>query len=246
MLIDTHCHIDQYPNPFKILNECQSQNITVLAMTNLPSHFAQGYHIIKDYKKIRLALGMHPLRVEEHHREKELFIKYLDKTSYIGEVGLDFSKHGTQYKDQVESFEFILKRLIGSNKLISLHSRQAEKEVFDLLTKYSISNAIFHWYSGSLSLLDMIIEKGFYFSINHNMCNTQKGRSLVSRIPLDRILTESDGPYLNMGSRQTKPSDIKAVLISLSKILQIGSKELEEQIHKNFMSMINVLKLSND
>lgn len=78
-MIDTHCHIDLYKNPIKILQECENAGITVLAMTNLPSHFEMGYPHILPFKRIRLALGMHPLHAEQHYKEFPLFLKTSQK-----------------------------------------------------------------------------------------------------------------------------------------------------------------------
>ena len=75
MIIDAHCHIDLYPNPIKVLQDCINADITVLAMTNLPSHFEMGYHYFQSLKKIRLALGMHPLMANSHKKEFDLFLK---------------------------------------------------------------------------------------------------------------------------------------------------------------------------
>ena len=68
-MLDTHCHIDLYKNPEEILKECIKENLTVISMTNLPSHFEKGYPYFKLLKKIRLALGMHPLYAQYHKKE---------------------------------------------------------------------------------------------------------------------------------------------------------------------------------
>ena len=134
MILDTHCHIDLYKNPYEILQECEINNIIVLAVTNLPSHFEMGYPHTLPFKRIRLALGLHPLNALEHGDEFQLFVKNLSKTSYIGEVGLDFSREGFKTKEiQLNSFTKILKLISNKNKILTLHSRRAEKEVFNLL-----------------------------------------------------------------------------------------------------------------
>ena len=78
----------------------------------------------------------------------------LIETSYIGEVGLDFSREGFSTKEiQIKSFEFVLDCVKTKNKILSLHSRRAEKETLEMLMQKGIENAIFHWYSGSLKVL---------------------------------------------------------------------------------------------
>ena len=72
MIIDTHCHIDLYSNPRQVLQDAVKSDVTVLAMTNLPSHFEMGYSHFQSLKKIRLALGMHPLMADFHKMEFDL------------------------------------------------------------------------------------------------------------------------------------------------------------------------------
>lgn len=91
MNIDAHCHFDMMPNPEEYLMQQEAKKNISIGMTNLPSHFLLGYEHVKQYKFSRLALGFHPLYASENKNELQLFSQYLDKTSYIGEVGLDFS-----------------------------------------------------------------------------------------------------------------------------------------------------------
>jgi len=238
-MIDTHCHIDLYKNPEEILVESERAGITVIAMTNLPSHFEMGYHYVLPYKKIRLALGMHPLYAEQHSREFSLFLKNLHKTSYIGEVGLDFSREGIATKEiQLISFQKILKELGGKKKLLSLHSRRAEKEVLKLLIENNIGNAIFHWYSGPLTLIDEIVKAGFYFSINPAMIKSESGNKIIKRIPQNHVLTETDGPFIELNERTVHPSDVKLVEIYLSSLWQKSQEEVSTIIKNNFADII--------
>jgi TatD DNase family protein len=109
-----------------------------------------------------------------------LFNCLLDQTSYIGEIGLDFSKEGWSTKDdQVLLLRKLLAKLEGKKKIISVHSRMAEKELFDLLCEYNINNVIFHWYSGPIDLMPSIIAKGYYFSVNEAMTVSKNGQKLL-------------------------------------------------------------------
>ena len=133
-MLDTHCHIDLYPNPELILNDCEKAGFPILSMTNLPSHFERGYQFFRNRNKVRQALGMHPLYAHDHEKEFKKFLKNLSKTSYIGEIGLDFSKEGIETKEiQTQTFENILNAIVDQKKLLSIHSRRAEKDVLKLL-----------------------------------------------------------------------------------------------------------------
>lgn len=243
MIIDTHCHIDLYPNPRRVLQDCVRSDITVLAMTNLPSHFEMGYSYFQSLKKIRLALGMHPLMADSHKKEFGLFRKNINRTSYIGEVGLDFSKEGISTKDiQIDTFSKILKIISGQKKILSIHSRKAEKEVLDLLIENNIQSAIFHWYSGGVNLIDSIAKAGYFFSINPAMIKSMSGRRIISKLPKHLVLTETDGPFINENDYPIKPGQVNTVISYLSEEWLITEKDVEEIIRLNFYNLLNYIK----
>lgn len=228
MIIDTHCHFDMMPHPEAYLRQREQAGEIVIGMTNLPSHFEMGLPHVKGYKHIRLALGLHPLLASENKNELLLFNSLLDQTSYIGEIGLDFSKEGLSTKeDQVSILRKLLEKLEGKKKIISMHSRKAEKELFDLLCEYNINNVIFHWYSGPIDLIPFIISKGYYFSINEAMSISKNGRAIIKEIPRNRILTESDAPFNNK-------ADIKDALINMH--------ITENEVKENFVELLSKIK----
>jgi TatD DNase family protein len=234
-LIDVHCHVDLYSDPIVIASESEHNNISTIAMTNLPSHFKMGYPHLLGFTKIHLALGLHPLMAERHHRELNLFEEMLPNTNFIGEIGLDFSKEGIATKAiQTRSLHFILALLKNTQKYISLHSRGAESSLLEFLDEYKIKNAVLHWYSGSKANLKLAIESGLYFSINPAMAISQKGRKIIEFIPRELILTETDGPYLQIDGRAAKPIDVKLVLNYLSNVWEQSLEEAEDQIETNF------------
>lgn len=231
-MIDVHCHFDLAEDPIKYISENEKNKLITIGMTNLPSHFNMGMMHVRKYRYIRLALGLHPLRAEEHAIEYSLFKKHIDDTSYIGEVGLDFSKEGIKTKDiQIKSFEFILDTINGKNKILSLHSRGAEEYLFDMLSTTS-NNAIFHWYSGGISTLKRITESKYYFSVNSAMCKSNNGKKIISVIPKELILTETDYPFINNSS-------IIYVTKYLSELWGVSELEVKQIIKNNFNNLIS-------
>lgn len=242
-MIDTHCHIDLYSDPLRIANECERLGIVTIGMTNLPSYFEMGYIHLLSFKKVRLALGMHPLYAEYHKREFPKFLQNISKTSFIGEIGLDFSKEGIPTKEiQLDSFKKILSELNGKKKLLSLHSRKAEKEVLNYLIEYDIKSAIFHWYSGPLSLIDEIVKAGYYFSINPAMIKSKSGQDIIRKIPIDRTLTESDGPFIKYKGKPIKPSNMKVVEDYLAILHKSSYSDIVEIINQNFKRLISNIR----
>jgi len=241
MLIDSHCHLDFYPIPEMIARESDEKNILVIAVTNLPSHFAISQPHVKQYKKIRLALGLHPLVSESHtQKEHKRFEELIEMTSYIGEIGLDYSKEGkASFQEQVKTFRFVLECLGNRQRFITLHSRDAESAILDLLQEYSCNSVVFHWYTGPLLTLDRIVEAGHFFSINPIMVTTANGRKIISRIPQAKILTETDGPYTRVNRKSANPSDVCLVLNYLSTLWNCSLDDVERQVYSNFLSCVD-------
>lgn len=228
MEIDTHCHFDMMLQPEAYIKQKEQAGDIVIGMTNLPSHFQMGFSHIKGYKHIRLALGLHPLRVEEGRKELTLFKRLIDQTSYIGEIGLDFSRDGITSKDvQVAVLRAVLATLQDKKKIISVHSRRGEKELLELLCEYNIKNVIFHWYSGPVGLIPAILDQGYYFFINEAMCLSKNGKAIIEKIPKDRILTETDAPYNDR-------SNIRRTL----EFLHMS----ETDVYKNFGKLLKSIK----
>ena len=232
-MIDCHCHFDMRDLPEHYIAQMESQGHIVIGMTNRPCYFQQGMSHINHCGKIRLALGLHPLQLEHADEDLKDFEKYIDKTSYIGEIGLDFSPEGkSTFDKQIYCFEKILRLLIGKNKILSVHSRQAEKTVLDILDLFYQENVIFHWYSGSCDLIPEIIDHGYYFSINEAMFLSEHGREIISRIPKERVLTESDAPY-------NRKSNISHAVICLAELWNIRREDVIQLVNKNFKELLS-------
>lgn len=227
-MIDAHCHFDMMPSPESYIRQREENGDIVIGMTNLPSHFQMGQTHIKGFKHIRLALGFHPLLAADNKTELPLFNQLIDQTSYIGEIGLDYSKEGIASKDeQISVLREILTALNGKKKIVSVHSRKAEKELFTLLCEYDIKNVVFHWYSGPVDLVPAILEQGYYFSVNEAMCRSKSGRAILESISKDKLLTETDAPY-------NERTDTREVLRQLNMTNQ--------DVYNNFKTLLFGLK----
>jgi TatD DNase family protein len=243
-MIDAHCHLDLYQNPEEVAREIEKKQITTIAVTNLPSHFIFSAPYVRPYKNIHLALGMHPLLSESYSDfELQQFKKSAKQTLFIGEIGLDFSEQGkATARQQLIAFSEILQSINDRPRFISIHSRGAEEVISDLILQYQIKKAVFHWYSGRISVLDKIIEAGHYLSINPMMISSKKGQKIIDRLPRNFALTETDGPYVRIGKRIAKPDDVIGVLVYLAKVWEISVNEAEYQVFENFQRIIDPIR----
>lgn len=243
-MLDCHCHLDRYKDPHAIASKALQQGVFVIAVTNLPSHFAAGLPHAKTMPRVRLALGLHPLAAGDHEKEREQFSALLQETSFVGEVGLDFSREGRGTEDiQLESFALVARSLASTPKFATLHSRGAEEETLAVLKRHNVLPAVFHWYSGSLATLDDALAAGHYFSINPAMTTSANGQKIISRVPKHRLLTETDGPYTKVQGKESTPDAVQHVEAHLARVWSKSSADVRRIIWSNFKSLLSELGL---
>jgi TatD DNase family protein len=242
-MIDVHCHIDQFSKPFEIAKKAEDKGIITVAVTSLPEHFNLAYPHFVGFKHVRLALGYHPMLSGNKKFEENLFRTLAIKTSYIGEIGLDFSeKDASKRQMQIDTLQRIFNIIKDRPRFISLHSRRAEKSLFDLVNENKLKKAVFHWYNGPLNLLDKLINAGHYFSINPAMIKSKNGQKIIERIPSDRVLTETDGPYVKIKGIPAQPEDTKLIIEYLKVIWAKSFEDTDNIIRKNFKILISYIE----
>lgn len=195
-LVDFHIHIDYYKNFREMYNYFEINEIYGLFVTNLPEIFEKCKKEFVENKYIKLGLGYNPQLAKNYKFNKDLFDNMLPFSKYIGEVGLDYSKEFVDSRiEQQNAFEYICKRAGESNKILSIHSRMAEKDTLDILVQNEVEFAVFHWYTGNNEVLEEIIRHGYYLSVNYSMLTSKKGLNIIKAVPSDRLLVETDGPF---------------------------------------------------
>jgi TatD DNase family protein len=243
-MLDAHCHLDLYPHPSQTALEAESAGIFVVCVTNNPSAFLAAEPHTRRFKKLRLALGLHPLSVELHtDQELSRFKDLVSRTSFIGELGLDFSREGKATRGkQLVSFKYALQCLRKQPKFVTIHSRGAESAVLEVLDQEYPHPVVFHWYSGALKNMGAAIERGHFFSINPAMLLSKKGQALIERIPSERMLTESDGPFIKVRNRTIIPADIQLVEDGLASIWGRPASEVRTVVAQNFRRLMQPVK----
>jgi len=223
-LHDTHFHLDLFDDPEKIIAQIETEKIYTIAVTNVPEVFAHTQHLVEGSKFIRPALGLHPELVYQYKNQLPLFIDLLQHTRYVGEVGLDnFKKSKDDFSEQKKVFEKIVTACDDAgNKVLTIHSRRAEKEVISIVGESFSGKVILHWYSGPLKEIDRALENGFYFSINYAMTQSDNGKKIIERIPTDRLLLESDGPFAKVNGKDSTPTAVK---LTMEKLIDLKLSE---------------------
>lgn len=157
----------------------------------------------------------------------------MPQATWIGEIGLDFSRTGvTTRKQQLRVFEAILADPHVRTRPVTVHSRGAERETIARLAQAQVP-AILHWYTGPLSAVDDALAVGLWFSINPAMVRSKKAVPLLQRLPPERVLLETDGPFVRSGSRSAVPSDLLGTLDHLARLWGMPTDEAQKTISQN-------------
>lgn len=231
-MIDFHCHLDLYPNPHKIADDCRRRRLFVLSVTTTPSAWEGTKKLSRPGGRIHTALGLHPQLVRERYGEMQLFQRYLADAQYIGEIGLDGSPENRLFWDtQVEVFDRILRACSAAGgRIMSIHSRRATSPVLERLeAEPAAGTAVLHWFSGTVRELERAVKLGCWFSVGPAMLFSEKGRALAAKMPRDRVLTETDGPFAQIDGRAVLPWETEKgvnALADLWKVSPDGTKEL--------------------
>lgn len=236
--LDSHCHVDRYRHPHAVLKAAARARVVTLAVTNTPADYKRLRSIASPDSPVRVALGLHPLaaaRASEH--DVALFARLLDETDYVGEVGLDFSIHGRPTRQrQTDVFQQILAMPSIRQKVLTVHSRQAEAETVRLLIEARV-NAILHWYLGALKHLDAALDAGMRFSVNMAMLASRRGQRVIAALPRERVLTETDGPHTRHGDRPCEPRDVPVLVGALAKLWNDEPDAVRAQLFANMTAL---------
>ncbi|MCX5809197.1 MAG: TatD family hydrolase [Proteobacteria bacterium] len=248
MFVDSHCHLEMElfeKDRKKVIDTCIKEGLVyILTVGTEEKYFEKVIQLIDENPSVYGAIGIHP------HNSRDLndaLIPKINKTLThnkivaYGEIGLDFFKNYSPKDIQVDAFKKQLK-LAGQAKLpIIVHSRNAKDETLQILreTKGNDAGGVMHCYSYDLDAARKLLDMGFYISIPGTITYTsaQKLVEVVQYLPMDRMLAETDAPFLTPHPHRGKRNEPYYVKYTIEKIAQIKNKRVEEiaaHIHDNF------------
>ncbi|WP_409173310.1 Qat anti-phage system TatD family nuclease QatD [Variovorax sp. H27-G14] len=236
--VDFHCHLDLYPDHASLVSECDRERVATLAVTTTPKAWKRNLEVATGSEYVRVALGMHPQLIAERASELPLFEKLLSETRYVGEIGLDA---GPKFYRSFSEQERVFSRILGAcaeqgNKILTIHSVRCVSKVLDHLERsFPLDRgvAVLHWFTGTAAEARRAAELGCYFSINAQMLVSEKTCRVVSALPRERLLTETDGPFVAFNERPSRPRDVGETLKSLASTLGIEVQAASELVVKN-------------
>lgn len=233
--VDAHCHLDLFPDPVALLRRIDERRVHTIAVTNAPSVFAHTERLALGSRYLRAAAGLHPELVATHGGELDQLWPCLERTRYVGEVGLDYSTNDAALRTRQRAvFDKILERCAAlRDKTITVHSRRASSDTIDAIGERYPGKVILHWFTGTRREVERAARLGLYFSINPAMVTSQKGRELVDAMPRDRVLTESDGPFVKLGPQPADPTSAPIVLNYLARTWRLEVEQVARAVFAN-------------
>jgi TatD DNase family protein len=193
---------------------------------------------------VNVALGLHPQLVAERADELPLWKSFLKEARFVGEVGLDAGpKFYRSFEQQKNVFRSILESCSDAGgKVLSVHSVRCASTVIDMVEQHLPQErgvVVMHWFTGSDAEVRKALALGCFFSVNADMLRSARGNIVIGSLPLDRILTETDGPFGSLdGLCPARPTDVPAVVARLAELKCIAVEEMAAVIIANWRRLI--------
>ena len=253
-MIDSHCHLDHEPlneNLSDVISRSKKVGITkLLTICTTFDSFENIKAIVKKDQMIYGTYGIHPHETVNNQVDKQTIVRSVnenEKIIGIGETGLDFFYNHSNKASQLSSFKAHIEASIELNKPIIIHSRDAEKETFEILNSYKNMNLkiLIHCFTGSLEFSKKLLTLDSFFSASGIITfkNSTELQNTFKTIPLEKLLIETDSPFLApipMRGKKNEPSFIRYTLEKLSILKETTVEKMSKITSDNFIKLFNL------
>lgn len=254
MLIDSHAHLDDEvfdEDREELINSFKEAGIdaVIVPAANMESS-RKIADIIKGYDFLYGAVGVHPHDTKDMKEEDLEEIERLSKEERIvaiGEIGLDYYYENTEREIQKKWFREQIKLAKKLNLPIIVHEREAAQDVYDIISDENDDSlrGVIHCYSGSIEMAREYMKLGFYISFAGPVTfkNAVKPKEVSKEIPLDRILVETDSPYLTpvpYRGKRNNPTYVRYVAEQIADLKGISLEELAEAAKANTIELFGL------
>lgn len=254
MLIDTHTHIDleNFKDRFdEVLKTAAEYGVGKVVIPGVePSGFDRIVQLCEKYENVFGAAGVHPEDVNSYNDEAENKIKELlkhPKIIAVGEIGLDYYWDKSQVERQKEIFERQILIAKEVSKPILVHDREAHADSFEILKKTGAAQAgvVMHCFSGSPEFALECVKEGFYIALGGVVTfkNAKKAKEVAKVVPLDKLLLETDAPYMTpvpFRGKENQPAYVKFVAQEIADLRGISFDEVAEATTANAQRLLKI------
>ena len=245
-MIDTHSHLfeAEFQEDLELcIQRCKENNVHKIILVGFSeSTNSKAYDLSLKYDIFYPTAGMHPSEADcDFEKKFQMLVDFIQshKIYAIGECGLDYhyGKENAEYQKKLFEYQILL--AIEKDLPLIVHSRDAMKDTWDILSKYKGKiRAVMHCYSGSWEMAKEYIKLGFYISLGGPVTfkNAVESKRIAKEIPLDKLLVETDCPFLAPTPYRGKRNEsayVWYVVKEIADIRGISFKQVEEQTEKN-------------
>lgn len=257
MFVDSHCHLDRLEldklglTLAEVITAAQAEQVQhMLCVCVSLSEFEQMAQIVAPFPMVSISCGEHPL-----HRHDQvdagLLLQYCQQEQVVavGETGLDYFYSAESKLSQQAAFVSHIQVANQVNKPLIIHTRDARADTLALMRSHNADNAggVLHCFTENWEMAKAALDLGFYISISGIMTfrNATELRDVVKQLPLDRLLIETDSPYLApvpFRGKTNQPAYVKAVAEAIAEVRGISVAQLAAQTTANFYTLFNRVK----
>ncbi|MBR9676355.1 TatD family hydrolase [Candidatus Woesearchaeota archaeon] len=255
VLVDIHAHLDHhaiYKDIDAIISRAKKAGVVAVVTNGINKETNRiSLELARKHDIVKASLGIYPpdaldrecdvegfeLKPFDIDEEIEFMNSHPNDFISFGEVGLDLY-NGKDVKMQKEILSKIMRLAIKQDKPIILHSRKAERELLEFLEDYKHKKIVLHCFSGRKHLIRSGVEKNYFFSVPTNIVKSDHFQRLVEMVPITRLLTETDAPYLSpYQDKLNEPAYVAETIKKIAEIKGMDAREVENNIYLNYKKL---------
>jgi TatD DNase family protein len=256
MLLDIHAHLDhlQFKNDLNEVIE-RAKDVLIVGSGITPRTNKFILELSKKFENVKASIGLYPVEafkaeikqgdypVEPEQIDVNNEIEFIknnkDMIVAVGEIGLDYSLAPESEKSQKQLFQKLIELAEQIKKPVIIHSRKAEQDVIDMLESSNLKKIILHCFCGKQKLVLRAQDNGWYFTVPTNVVRSQQMQHIAETTDINRLMTETDSPYLSpFPGKRNEPSFVIEAVKKIAEIKKMDIKEVENNIFKNYLSLI--------
>ena len=252
MLVDTHVHLNSHKfddNLEEVIKRALDNDVKTMIVVGFDKETnAKAIKYAEKYPFIYATVGFHPTDAKDiKDSDYDLLLKQLrhKKVVGVGECGLDFYWDKDHTDKQIAVFKRQIELSFEYDKPLIIHMRDASEATYNVLSEYHNLKGVMHCYSGSPEMAQHFLDLGLYISLGGPVTfkNGHKPKKVAKMVPLDKILVETDAPYLSphpLRGKINEPARVKLVAEEIARIKEITYKDLAKQTTKNAYKLFNI------
>lgn len=260
MLVDSHCHLDRvdlnrYGGDFsRFMAETKANGVGHMLCVAIDlEHYPGMCELVAPYPEVSVSVGVHPNEKERHDPDLDELARLAaeDRVVAVGETGLDYFRETGDLEWQRERFHTHIRAAKQVGKPLIIHSREARDDTSRILREEGADavGGVMHCFTDTWDLARAALDLGFYISFSGIVTfrNAQELRDVARRVPMDRLLIETDSPYLAPVPHRGKPNEpryVSEVAGQIAELHGISPEQIAEVTTRNFFELFRGARMA--